>query len=73
MWRRCDFLESFPGFIYNQGQGELIRPGVYSDTTCLGSTLMETMLEEVEVFCDPSKKDTWEQRPHQQVLERCEL
>ena len=68
MWRRCEFLENFPGFIYNTGHGEYIKEtNTITDTRYLGSTLMETMLNEVSVFCNPSMKDDWGKQPHQQV------
>ena len=73
MERRCNFLDNFPGYNYNNGYGEYIvnkhgqrRP---TDTRCLGSTLMKTMLKEVSEFCDPALKDNWSQKPHQQVNE----
>lgn len=40
----------------------------YTDTTKLGSTLMETMLNEVSDFCDPKIKENWLLKPHQQVF-----
>ena len=39
----------------------------YTDTSKLGSTIMETMLSEVSDFCDPSIKENWLLKPHQQV------
>lgn len=71
MERRCKFLDNFPGYNYNNGFGEYIinKHGQKrrTDTTCLGSTLMNTMLKEVSEFCDPSLKDNWSHKPHQQV------
>ena len=70
MERRCKFLDNFPGYNYNHGHGEY-KPGqnIPTDTRCLGSTLMKTMLKEVSEFCDPALKDNWSQKPHQQVNE----
>lgn len=71
MWRRCEFLEKFPGFVYNTGFGEYIEyqgRRILSNTEHLGSTLMEAMLEEVSVFCNSNLKGGWGERPHQQVL-----
>ena len=63
-------MEHFPGFIYNTGGGEYIEyqgRRILTDTRRLGSTLMETMLDEVAMFCDPNMKGCWGERPHQQV------
>ena len=38
-----------------------------TDTRQLGSTLMTTMIKEVEDFCDPDIKENWSLKPHQQV------
>ena len=67
MWRRCEFLEKFPGFVYNTGYGEYLDKKTVTNTTKLGSTLLEIMLEEVSIFCNPDIKGSWGQRPHQQV------
>ena len=79
MNRRCDFLDNLPAFNYNRGVGEYLKDqkGKYitdekgkrmvTDTTQLGSTLMTTMLKEVENFCDPDIKKNWSIKPHQQV------
>ena len=69
MNRRCAFLENLPGFNYNPGAGEYKKKGSddKTDTTELGSTLMKTMLHEVEEFCDPVSKHDWSMKPHQQV------
>ena len=63
MKRRCEFLDNFPGYNYNQGRGP---DG--GDTRQLGSTLMKAMLKEVPQFCDPSTKEDWSMQAHQQVL-----
>ena len=63
MKRRCQFLDSFPGYNYNQGIGPNGE-----NTKKLGSTLMQVMLKEVEQFCDPSTKEDWSLRAHQQVI-----
>ena len=71
MNRRCRFLDNLPAFNYNTGVGEYItdeqRKRVRTDTKQLGSTLMKTMLREVEDFCDPAIKENWSLKPHQQV------
>ena len=71
MNRRCGFLETLPAFIYNTGAGEYITDEqgkrVRTDTRQLGSTLMTTMLKEVEDFCHPTIKENWSINPHQQV------
>ena len=70
MERRCRFLDNMPAFNYNTGAGEYIQTGAKhyrTDTTELGSTLMETMLKEVSDFCDPRIKESWTQKGHQQV------
>lgn len=71
MERRCKFLDNFPGYNYNIGYGEykVNKHGQkrLTNTRCLGSTLMNTMLKEVGEFCDPTLKDNWSQKPHQQV------
>ena len=64
------FLDNFPAFNYNTGRGEYVKgkkKRSTTDTKHLGSTLMETMLKEVSDFCDPAIKESWSQRPHQQV------
>lgn len=63
MKRRCQFLEEFPSYNYNQGEG----PNG-ADTRELGSTLMNAMLKEVTEFCDLSSKENWSLKAHQQVL-----
>ena len=71
MKRRCCFLDNLPAFNYNTGKGKHITDDqgkrVHSDTRQLGSTLMTTMLREVEDFCDPTIKESWWLKPHQQV------
>ena len=67
MNRRCRFLDELPGYNYNIGAGEVLYNEKRSDTRKLGSTIMETMLAEVENFCDPKIKDNWTCKPHQQV------
>lgn len=42
----------------------------YTDTRQLGSTLMTTMIKEVEDFCDPDIKENWSLKPHQQVTDK---
>ena len=74
MTRRCNFLDTLPAFNLNAGRGELLaakdnQDSCYTDTTCLGSTLLSTMLKEVSDFCDPSIQENWSVRAHQQV--RC--
>ena len=71
MERRCNFLENLPAFNYNTGAGEYIlneqKKQVRTNTKQLGSTLMKTMLKEVQDFCDPAIKENWSLKPHQQV------
>ena len=70
MKRRCTFLDNLPAFNYNAGYGEYTGPKGQrqtTDTRYLGSTLMQTMLKEVTDFCDPSTKESWSQKAHQQV------
>ena len=71
MIRRCGFLETLPAFNYNRGVGEYIinerEEWVRTDTKQLGSTLMNTMLREIEDFCNPAIKENWSLKPHQQV------
>ena len=72
MLRRCAFLENFPAFCYNSGKGdcyfdETLQKEVTTDTHKLGSTLMQTMLEEVSNFCDTEIKKNWAEKPHHQV------
>ena len=72
MKRRCAFLDQLPAFNYNTGYGEyfvepLTGKKKLSDTRQLGSTLMETMLQEVKDFCDPEIKENWSLKAHQQV------
>ena len=67
MNRRCSFLNSFPAFNYNTGKGYDFGRRERFDTRQLGSTLMTTMIREVEDFCDPAIKENWSLKPHQQV------
>ena len=71
MRRRCEFLDSCPGFNLNIGYGEVIVDDNgqkrLSNTRKLGSTLMSTMLKEVNDFCDPAIKANWSSKPHLQV------
>lgn len=65
---RCQFLDRCPAFNYNQGVGEIDNcKGIRTDTTALGSSLMDTMLNEVSDFCNPAIKENWSCHPHQQV------
>ena len=66
MKQRCDFLDNLPFFNYNQGEGHE-GPGQRTNTKRLGSTLMQTMLDEVNDFCDPNSKENWKEKTHQQV------
>ncbi len=73
MKQRCDFLDILPAFNYNTGSGEFLtnefgmKMATATDTNKLGSTLMQTMLSEVSDFCDPSIKENWSLKAHQQV------
>ena len=71
MKRRCEFLDRLPYFNYNQGAGiefgATPRTRERVDYEHLGSTLMKTMLDEVNDFCDPAIKENWSLKPHQQV------
>ncbi len=71
MKRRCDFLDQLPAFNYNAGSGEYqvneFGVRMATNTQQLGSTLMHTMLNEVSDFCDPSIKENWSLKAHQQV------
>jgi len=71
---RCSFLDNLPAFNNNTGEGEyfITEQGkrVPTDTRQLGSTLMTTMLREVEYFCDPGIKKNWFLKPHQQVTQQ---
>ena len=74
MKRRCAFLDTLPAFNYNTGIGEPIinesGQTIRTDTHQLGSTLMATMLDEVNNFCHPSIQANWSNKPHQQVRHR---
>lgn len=68
---RCDFLDNLPAFNYNTGAGEYVTNEggvkVVTNTQQLGSTLMSTMIREVSDFCDPTIKENWALKAHQQV------
>ena len=64
------FLDNLPAFNYNSGMGEYITVDGRqrgTDTSQLGSTLMQAMLKEVADFVDPKSKESWSQKAHQQV------
>ena len=61
------FLDNFPAFNFNSGAGEYTQTKQKTDTRRLGSTLLKTMLQEVADFCDPTIKENWTKKPHQQV------
>ena len=71
MKRRCTFLDNLPAFNFNDGGGRYKQKQsgrrIEVDTTTLGSTLMSSMLKEVEHFCDPKQIGDWTKNPHQQV------
>ena len=59
MKRRCDFIEKIAAFTFNAGRG--LPQGssrTFTDTSHLGSTLMEAMLSEVRTLCN-SDKTNW--------------
>ena len=64
MKQRCDFLDNLPAFNYNQGKGYELGDKKMTDTRHLGSTLMSTMLREVNDFCGPGN---WSNKEYQQV------
>ena len=72
MKRRCEFLDCLPAFNYNNGAGVYktneLGMKYTTNTKQLGSTLMNTMLKEVSDFCDPSIKENWSLKAHQQVV-----
>ena len=53
MRRRCWFLDNFPAYNYNTGDGIKMESGEITDTTHLGSILFGAMLREAEQFCQP--------------------
>ncbi|KAL5475165.1 hypothetical protein EMCRGX_G027231 [Ephydatia muelleri] len=68
---RCEFLDHLPAFNYNIGSGFKINnegKQEKTDTTSLGSTLIEAMLDEVSDFCDSDVKENWSTNPHQQLI-----
>lgn len=71
MRRRCDFLDNFPAFNFNEGFGQEFGTRKRTDTKKLGSTLMHTMLKEVSDFCDLRIKENWSLKAHQQVYMLC--
>lgn len=64
-------MDNLPAFNYNYGGGRYKQKGtahkIEVDTSKLGSTLMNSMLKEVEHFCDPKQIGDWARDPHQQV------
>ena len=72
MLRRCNVLEHLPYFTFNTGKGIILanesEKKVITDTRILGSTLMRTMILEVNQFCDPTCKEDWERSEHQQLI-----
>ena len=74
MKRRITFLDNLPAFNFNSGKGYIKLVGKkkwkYTDTSKLGSTLMSSMLKEVEHFCDSRQVTDWTNDPHQQVKKK---
>ena len=68
MKRRCDFLDCLPFFNYNYGRGEYDKSRKTTNTSRLGSTLMDTMIKEVCELCDLNIKGDWTLKAHQQVF-----
>ena len=72
MKRRCKVLENLPGFNFNQGEGFAVdkKTGKQKrcDTKQLGSTLLSTMLREVNSFCHPDIQEDWKLHSHQQLV-----
>ena len=71
MKRRCFFLDNLSYFNYNNGGGNYTsKEGqrIITDTSKLGSTLMTTMLEEIESFCKPFTTTNSNTKPHNQVI-----
>ena len=71
--RRCAFLDNLYAFNHNIGAGEIImdnssQQGTKTDTHNLGSTLMQTMIEEANNFCDPNMRKNWAGKSYQQVM-----
>ena len=66
MFRRCKFLDTCPGIIYNEGRGK-DEKGNTTDLTKLRSTLIEAMLKEAKDMCDYEKRHEWTASLHQQV------
>ena len=69
MKRRCYFLDNLAAFNYNTGVGEVVYDETSgkelkkTDTRKLGSTLMQTMLEEVGHFCDQNIGENCAEKP----------
>ena len=72
MLRRCNVLEHLPYFTFNTGKGIIFDnesgKRVITDTRILGSTLIKTMIFEVNQFCDPTCKEDWAKSEHQQLI-----
>ena len=72
MYRRCSFLDNLSALNLNMGVGEFLYDEqgrrLCTNTKQLGSTLITTMISEVEDFCDPTIKENWSLKPHQQVV-----
>ncbi|KAI6653840.1 hypothetical protein LOD99_3342 [Oopsacas minuta] len=72
MLRRCNVLESMGNFTFNTGKGIIFdletEQNMITDTKLLGSTLMKTMIFEVNQFCDPTCKEDWARSEHQQLI-----
>ena len=68
MKRRCKFLDEMPAFNFNFGQGEYKGKDSTTDTSQLGSTLMEAMLSEVNNFCVPRTQNLESYRQPFQVF-----
>lgn len=64
MARRCDFLESFPGFNYNSGIGETTE----NNSVMLGSTVLEAMMHEVMQMCEKSDYQNFRKENQQVIL-----
>ena len=68
MKRRCYFLDNLAAFNFNTGVGEVVfdktsGKELKTDTKNLGSTLMQTMLEEVGHFCDQDIRKDLAEKP----------
>ena len=68
MYIRCQFLDDLGSFNYNQGRGEFIQSEKrYTNTTKLGSTLMECMLEEANALFDQEILKNWSSKAQHKV------